>query len=84
MTIDEESVKEMAVFHNEISKANDSVYGVLITHLYIESLIDRCILANTQKDAGLIGKQGLSFNNKVFYIYSFYRMVILFRKELFI
>ncbi len=57
--------KEIAVFEAEIAKATNSVYGVLISHLYVEHLLDRYIRTKIQNDADLLGRQGLSFSNKL-------------------
>lgn len=64
-SIEEARDKELEVFEREISKAQDSVYGILICHLFVDHLLDRFILASTIKDVGFTGKRGLSFSNKV-------------------
>lgn len=63
--------KEMAVFEAEIAKATDSVYGILISHLYIEHLLDRYIRTKIKRDDGLLGQSGLSFASKLKLIRSF-------------
>ena len=65
ISIDKARDKELAIFEKEISKARDSVYGILISHLFIDHLLDRYILASTVKDVGFTGKHGLSFAQKV-------------------
>jgi len=64
-SIKETRDKELAAFEKEISKASDSIYGILICHLFIDHLLDRYIIASTEKDVGFTGKNGLSFANKV-------------------
>jgi hypothetical protein len=65
MNIEEATQAELNIFIREISKASDSVYGVLISHLYIDHLLDRIIIASTVNDSGLTGKDGLSFSSKI-------------------
>ncbi|CAA0120409.1 hypothetical protein [Zhongshania aliphaticivorans] len=65
MNIEEAMQREMKIFQKEISKASDSIYGVLISHLYIDHLLDRIIIASTVNDSGLTGKGGLSFSSKI-------------------
>ena len=65
MTITEQLYKELAIWEAEVSKASDSIYGVLISHLYVEHLLDRYLKSKLAKDAGLFGKNGLSFANKL-------------------
>ena len=65
MNIKEQRDKELKVWEEAIGKASDSIYGVLISHLYLEHLLDRYLKAKLPKDAGLLGKNGLSFSNKL-------------------
>jgi hypothetical protein len=65
ISIEEARDKELEIFEREISKAKDSVYGILICHLFVDHLLDRFILASTTKDVGFTGKRGLSFSQKV-------------------
>lgn len=65
MGIDELRDKEIAIWEAEISKASDSIYGALISHLYVEHLLDRYLNSKLAKNAGLFGKNGLSFANKL-------------------
>lgn len=57
--------KELEVFEAEIGKSTDSVYGVLIAHLYVEHLLERYIKTKIKRDSGLFGKEGLSFSDKL-------------------
>ncbi len=41
MSIIEQRDKEIAIWEVAVGKASDSIYGVLISHLYIEHLLDR-------------------------------------------
>jgi hypothetical protein len=65
MNIKEVQDKEISVFEREIGKASDSIYGVLIAHLYIEHLLDRYLKTKLKTVVGLSGKDGLSFSNKL-------------------
>lgn len=65
MGIEETRDKELSIFEKEIGKASDSIYGVLIAHLYIEHLLDRYLKTKVKTAVGLFGKDGLSFNNKL-------------------
>ena len=50
---------------NEIGKASDSIYGILIAHLYVEHLLDRYLKTRIPHEAKLFGEKGLSFTNKL-------------------
>ena len=67
MDIQEALKEEIRIFEREIGKASDSIYGVLIAHLYlyIEHLLDRYLKTKVKTAVGLIGKDGLSFSNKL-------------------
>ena len=65
MSIKEQRDKEIAIWEETIGKASDSIYGVLISHLYIEHLLDRYLCAKLAKATGLLGKNGFSFSNKL-------------------
>lgn len=65
MNIKEARDREICIFEREIGKASDSIYRVLITHLYIEHLLDRYLKTKVKTAEGLIGKYGLSFSNKL-------------------
>jgi hypothetical protein len=65
MNIKEARDKEISIFEREIGKASDSIYGVLIAHLYIEHLLDRYLRTKLKTAVGLFGKGGLSFSNKL-------------------
>jgi hypothetical protein len=56
---------EIAIWESEIAKATDSIYGTLISHLYIEHLLDRYLKEKLPNEVGLTGKNGLSFSNKL-------------------
>ena len=56
---------EMEIWAGAIGKATDSIYGVLISHLYLEHLLDRYIRAKLPKEKGLTGKDGLRFLDKL-------------------
>lgn len=71
MDIIEARDKELAIWEKEIRKASDSIYGVLISHLYIDHLLERYIQTKFVKDAGLFGKNGLSFSKKLLLAQSF-------------
>ena len=61
----------MKIWEDGISKATDSIYGVLISHLYTEHLIDRYLLKKLPHEGGLTGKNGLSYSNKLKLVKSF-------------
>ena len=63
--------QEFSIWKREISKASDSVYGVLISHLYTEFLLDRYIKGKLSQEKGLTGKSGLSYSNKIKLVKSF-------------
>lgn len=65
MTLSKRFEKELSVWEKAIEKATDSIYGVLISHLYTEYLIDRYLKSKLPKDNGLTGKNGLSYSNKL-------------------
>ena len=65
MNIKKQMDKEMKVWEGAISKATDSIYGALISHLYIEHLLDRYLKAKLPREAGLLGRKGLSFSTKL-------------------
>jgi hypothetical protein len=65
MSITEQRDIEIAIWEEAIGKASDSIYGVLVSHLYVEHLLNRYLRAKLAKDEGLLGKNGLSFANKL-------------------
>lgn len=65
MNINEKMKEEMDIFFKEIGRAADSKYGILISHLYVESLLERYIQAKLPKKEFLAGKNGLGFNDKL-------------------
>lgn len=71
MDIEKQLDIELKVWEEAISKASDSIYGILISHLYLEYLLDRYLKVKLPKDAGLLGGSGLSFNNKLMLVKSF-------------
>ena len=63
--------KEYAIYEEEVAKANDPTLRVLLTHLYIEHLLERYIDTKLKKTDGLFGKHGLTFEKKVCLAQSF-------------
>ena len=64
MSIIEQRDKEIAIWEVVVGKASDSIYGVLISHLYIEHLLDRYLKSKLARDAGLFGKNGFNLLEK--------------------
>jgi len=65
MTLDKHMRDELAIFEAEIAKASDSIYGMLIAHLYVEHLLDRYLRTRIPYEAHLFGKRGLTFATKL-------------------
>lgn len=65
MGISKKLEDELKIWEDAIGKATDSIYGVLISHLYMEHLLDRYLRKKLPKDGGLFGKKGLTFSNKL-------------------
>jgi len=56
---------EIDKFESQMGKATGSVHGVLISHLYFESYLDRYLKTKFKNDSILSGKKGFSFSNKL-------------------
>ena len=56
--IEKERDKELEILIKELQKADDTIYAVLISHLYIDHLLDRYLIASTTNDVGLTGNSG--------------------------
>lgn len=65
MSVDKLLQSELAKFEAEIGKATDSIYGILIAHLYVEHLLNRYLKIKIPHEAKLFGERGLSFTNKL-------------------
>lgn len=71
MSISIKLENELRVWEDAISKASDSIYGILISHLYLEHLLDRYLNAELSKDVGLLDKKRLTFASKLKRVKSF-------------
>ena len=56
---------EFAIYDEEVGKANDPIMSVLLSHLFIEHLIERYLAVKLKATKGLLGKNGLTFEKKV-------------------
>ena len=65
MEVSKNLEQELGIWGKAIGKATDSIYGVLISHLYMEHLLDRYLQKKLPNNGGLLGRTGLSFSNKL-------------------
>ncbi|MDG9671634.1 hypothetical protein ONV78_28115 [Hahella sp. CR1] len=57
--------QELGVYESAVKNASDSIYGILISHLYVEHLLDRCISCKLVSIKEITGKNGYSFSDKL-------------------
>ena len=67
----EKSKEEYQRYSESVEKSKDKVSRILLTHLYLENLLERYISAKIGKPDRLFGKTGLSFKQKLNLAWSF-------------
>lgn len=67
----EKGKEEYQRYSESVEKSKDKVSRILLTHLYLENLLERYISAKIGKPDRLFGKNGLSFKQKSNLAWSF-------------
>ena len=61
----EKSKNEYKRYSKSVEKSKDKLSRILLTHLYLDNLLERHISTKVGKPDRLFGKNGLSFNQKL-------------------
>lgn len=63
--------QEFAIYDQEVGNANDPKLSVLLSHLYVEHLLERYLNTKLKASDGLFNKSGLTFENKLSLVQAF-------------